>query len=114
MNEKIIEKRLLAMQRAVLHQLPDADNAHHQENSRQTDKPSEQNIDIDDLSVLFSLDPDSRRQLNLINHALNRLHRKEYHRCTQCGSHLPDLRLEQQPLTDLCESCDSKLDHNLH
>lgn len=103
-NEKIIEKRLLQMQREILLKLPGA-GTECKSDCFCRNSTSEQNIDLDDLTALFALDPDSRRQLNLINHALNRLHRKEYYRCVQCGSQLSGKYLKEDPLTDLCETC---------
>lgn len=103
-NEKIIEKRLLQMQREILLKLPGA-GTECKSDCFCRNSTSEQNIDLDDLTALFALDPDSRRQLNLINHALNRLRRKEYYRCVQCGSQLSGKYLKEDPLTDLCETC---------
>jgi len=114
MNEKTIEKRLLKMQREILLKLPDT-GVVCKSDCFCRNSTSEQNIDLDDLTALFALDPDSRRQLNLINHALNRLRRKEYYRCVQCGSQLSGEHLKKDPLTDLCEACLQKQsDDSIH
>ncbi len=107
MNDKMIQQRLLAMQQEVLAKLPDMDGISYQTSEGCPDCVSEQQVDITDLKLLFSLDVESRQRLNRINHALNRLHRKEYRRCANCGSTLPEERLELLPLTDLCEGCEA-------
>ena len=109
MNEKTIERRLLNMQREVLMKLTAVDGDVHQSNKASNRTPSEQNIEINSLDVLFALDAESRHRLNRINNALNRLYRKEYNRCANCGQPLSDQRLELKPLSDLCESCESAL-----
>ena len=116
MTDEQIEQRLLAMQRKVLSKLSHIEGAGYQPIDGCPDSISEQQIDIHDLSILFMLDEESRQRLNRINHALNRLKRKEYHRCTKCGLKLSNEYLEQQPLTDLCERCETQslADQSLH
>jgi RNA polymerase-binding transcription factor DksA len=108
MNDKFIEKRLLKMQQDVLLQLSAVDGEAHQAELGSSKKPSEHNVQIDNLNVLFSLDADSRHRLNQINNALNRLYRNEYHRCANCGSALSDEWLERSPLSDCCEDCEKQ------
>ncbi len=94
------------MQREILGKLTDVDGDGHYDGDKAA-RFSEQRVMIDDLELLFLLDKPSRKRLNLINNALNRLRRNEYDHCIRCGKTIAERRLELDPLTEYCSRCAS-------
>jgi len=105
MNHQRIQNQLLAMQRSILSQLK---LPNEQGNTSEPPDFSENTIELDDISLLFTLDKDSRHQLNQINNALNRLKHGNYDRCSRCGKSITEEFFKADPLTDICHHCAEK------
>jgi DnaK suppressor protein len=55
--------------------------------------------------VLDALDSSGRKELQLIDHALERMERGDYGECTRCGEPIGDARLKALPFAQQCIRC---------
>jgi len=63
-------------------------------------------LELDSLDVLFRIDLESRRELNQINNALERMDSGNYGRCRHCGGTIGIARLRASPCAETCAVCD--------
>jgi len=64
-----------------------------------------QPFELDNLDVLFRIDLASRRELNRINNALERMESGIYGLCRDCGETIDAQRLRDLPLAETCAGC---------
>lgn len=64
-------------------------------------------LELDNLDVLFRIDLATRRELNQINHALERMDSGHYGQCRDCGGAIGLRRLRASPCAETCAACDS-------
>lgn len=67
----------------------------------------EQAIEVENDQVVDTLDENSRKEFIAIGNALHRVQTGEYEICAECGTRIPDKRLQALPYTDKCVDCAS-------
>ncbi len=101
------ESRLKVMQSALNNKLDSIkENVTKAANADWNEQAQEREND----EVLDALGNEIRRELNLVNGALHRIHIGEYEFCDDCGKHINPSRLEILPYTQYCIDCASKRD----
>lgn len=65
----------------------------------------DQAVDLEDDEVLESLGEQGRRELRMIDAALDRIAGGEYGFCTNCGAEIAAERLDLLPATPFCRNC---------
>jgi len=63
-------------------------------------------LELDNLDVLFRIDLATRRELNRINHALERMDSGHYGQCRECGGAIGRSRLSASPCAETCAACE--------
>ncbi len=71
---------------------------------------SEQATERENDEVLESLGSASEKELMMIDFALKRLDSGEYFLCQNCGTAIPEARLELLPFSAVCVKCAEELD----
>jgi RNA polymerase-binding transcription factor DksA len=71
---------------------------------------SDQAIERENDEVLESLGTAADEELQMINHALQRIEENTFFICSNCGDDIPVARLESLPFTSLCVSCAEDLE----
>lgn len=69
---------------------------------------AEQATEREGDDVLDALSDAARRELRLIQRALERIDEGSYNECSICGEEIPLKRLEALPYSDRCVSCAEK------
>lgn len=59
----------------------------------------------------FTLDARESAELDAIDAALQRIETGDYGACTDCGTEIPDARLQAAPETPRCIVCQDRLEH---
>jgi RNA polymerase-binding protein DksA len=68
---------------------------------------AERAIELQNIDVLFEIDRETRQELRLINHAIERIDAGKYGICSACGGEIGSPRLHAIPYIDTCISCAS-------
>ena len=71
---------------------------------------SEQASERENDEVLETLGNASEQDLQMINYALLRIENGTYFLCDECGSEIPEARLELLPFTPYCVDCAEKIE----
>ena len=72
---------------------------------------SEQASERENDEVLETLGNTSEQDLQMINYALLRIENGTYFLCDECGSEIPEARLELLPFTPYCVDCAEKIEN---
>lgn len=66
---------------------------------------AEQATERENDDVVYHLNEQAKRELNLVKRALARIEKGEYGQCAVCSSQIDDARLAALPYADLCKMC---------
>lgn len=107
MNHDLVRQQLLAKRDELLHR-----TARIQRDLQHADQPvsqdfAEQATEMENTEVLHGIDAESRHELQLINHALDRLDNDSYETCVKCGDAIGEARLQVLPFAEHCIHCAS-------
>lgn len=107
MNHDLVRQQLLAKRDELINR-----TARIQRDLQHTDQPvsqdfAEQATEMENTEVLHGIGIESRHELHLINHALDRLDNGNYEVCAKCGDDIGKARLEALPFAEHCIKCAS-------
>ena len=94
-----MKSSLLKKEDAIKHELQ-----HEELSSNWTEQATETEND----EVLNSLGEAAKKEIQLINNALQRLESGQFFTCHECGNPISESRLESIPFTDTCIDCASE------
>ena len=73
--------------------------------TRRSADSAEQAQELENAEVIDALGNETRRELNQITTALDKMEHDTYGTCDDCGTNIPLARLEAQPFATRCIDC---------
>lgn len=108
MNLHEVKNQLLAA-KAELEDRLRRTHAHiHHEQEPVSANFHEQSVELGNEDVVQALDLEGRKELDMIEAALERLDRGTYLNCSRCGDPIGEQRLAAVPYTEFCVNCFSE------
>ncbi len=98
-------KKLVDMRAGLLNRIGKISADRTQEEGPLSADFAEQAVELENEEVLSALDVSSRREVEQINAALERIEASVYGECVECGNKIPTKRLEAIPYAVLCVEC---------
>lgn len=103
-----IRQRLLEKREELLSRVEGFEKDRRHGNEPVSPDFAEQATEREGDDVLDALSDAARRELRLIQRALERMEEGAYNECSVCGEEIPIRRLEALPYSDRCVSCAEK------
>jgi len=107
MDKELVRKQLQETREDVQERLNKVERHIHYPEEPLDKDFAEQAVELENRDVLFELQREGKKELRLINNALDRLSRDEYHLCARCGDTIDPRRLQALPWVDTCIRCAS-------
>ncbi len=99
--------KLTTLKSEVIARLESIDKDLRQKTSTDSE---EQAIELENAEVLDSLRRNSKKELILVDAALQRLEAGDYFTCSECGAKIPAVRLDALPYAPHCVKCAEELE----
>ena len=110
---EIYKKRLLAKQEELLHTVTQSEQDGRQADEEATQDVADKAANAYTKEFLFHQSDDSRRVLQLVNEALQRLNNGAYGLCVACHEEVQTKRLDAVPWARHCLECQEKQEQGL-